>query len=269
MMKFWFIFFTITVLFSVSCMSGEQVKTEVKSEFYTKSDSLAVKVMPMPNNKNIDEVMGKFDPAHHQDFVIIDKKYCDRNDRLMHIEAYQAFIEMWNAAKEDGIHLIIKSATRNFNYQKGIWERKWNGVTKVSGNDLSKTIIDPVERALKILEYSSMPGTSRHHWGTDIDLNAFENTYFATGEGLKVYNWLKKNGPTYGFCQPYTEKGSDRPYGYNEEKWHWSYLPVANLYMNQIDNINDEMIRGFDGSETAEQIKVVEKYMSGIHSSCK
>ncbi|NJK84501.1 MAG: M15 family metallopeptidase [Saprospiraceae bacterium] len=47
------------------------------------------------------------------------------------------------------------------------------------------TTPNPQERALKILKYSSMPGTSRHHWGTDIDLNSFSNSYFEQGEGKK------------------------------------------------------------------------------------
>ena len=79
---------------------------------------------------------------------------------------------------------------------------------------------EPVERARMILTYSSMPGTSRHHWGTDMDLNKDNNGYFATGEGLKVYEWLQAHAHEYGFCQPYTPKGPNRPEGYNEEKWH-------------------------------------------------
>ncbi|MBK8672515.1 MAG: D-alanyl-D-alanine carboxypeptidase family protein [Bacteroidetes bacterium] len=30
-----------------------------------------------------------------------------------------------------------------------------------------------------------MPGSSRHHWGTEVDINALSNAYFSTGEGKK------------------------------------------------------------------------------------
>jgi len=127
-----------------------------------------------------DYLMGKFNPKEHEDFVVIDKKYADIEGRLMRKEAYDAFIQMWNAAQEDGIHLTIISATRNFDYQKGIWERKWTGKTPLNGQTDATTIEDDNSRALAILEYSSMPGTSRHHWGTDIDINALNNNYFAS-----------------------------------------------------------------------------------------
>ncbi|MEO1715087.1 MAG: M15 family metallopeptidase, partial [Bacteroidota bacterium] len=127
-------------------------------------------------------ITGNFNPATHPDFVRIEAKLTDKKEAYMHKEAYEAFLKMYAAAKKDGVDLLIRSATRNFNYQKGIWEAKWNGTRKVGGEDLSKTIPDPKARALKILEFSSMPGTSRHHWGTDIDFNSFENSYFAKGK---------------------------------------------------------------------------------------
>ncbi|HMR43740.1 MAG TPA: M15 family metallopeptidase, partial [Saprospiraceae bacterium] len=127
---------------------------------------------------SIEYLMGKFDPERHPDFVKVDKKYADDDQKLLRKDAYEAFLKMREAALKDGIELKILSATRNFNRQKTIWEAKWNGSRLVENQDLSKTIPNPEKRALKILEYSSMPGTSRHHWGTDIDLNSLEPAYF-------------------------------------------------------------------------------------------
>jgi len=145
----------------------------------------------------LDFVMGKFDPAADDRFIIIDNKFADQSGRYMQKEAYAQFIKMYEAASKAGINLKIKSATRNFDYQKGIWERKWTGATKLSDMTDASTIADARLRALKILEYSSMPGTSRHHWGTDIDLNAFENSWFESVR-LKVRQDLrdimKRNG---------------------------------------------------------------------------
>ena len=219
---------------------------------------------------DLDFLMGKFDPAEHPEFIEIDTIYADRSGLLLQKKCFEAFRQMHAAALKDGVKLIIRSATRNFYSQKAIWEDKWNGKRTLSdGTNASKDITDPVERALKILEYSSMPGTSRHHWGSDIDLNAFENSWFEAGEGKKLYDWMLENAAVYGFYQPYTEKDEHRPNGYNEEKWHWSYKPLSSVYVqNAVKSISDEMIKGFDGSETAVSIGVKEKYILGINQEC-
>jgi LAS superfamily LD-carboxypeptidase LdcB len=217
-----------------------------------------------------DYLTGRFDPVTHPDFVQIDSSYADRTGMYLRKDAYQAFESMYRMALQDDIHLQIRSATRNFEYQKGIWERKWTGETLIeSGKDASLAYPDPVERAKMILKYSSMPGSSRHHWGTDIDLNSFENTWFEQGAGKILYAWLQQHAHKYGFCQPYTEKGPDRREGYEEEKWHWSYIPVAEqLTKLAKDNLKDQMISGFSGAETAGKIQVVKNYVLGINPEC-
>lgn len=218
----------------------------------------------------IDELLGKIDPAKHTEFTKIDSKYTDKSNIYLRKATYKAFLQMYQAAAKEGVQLKIVSATRNFTDQKRIWENKWNGNTKVGGEDLSKTIADPATRALKILEYSSMPGTSRHHWGTDMDLNRLNNEWFASGEGKKMYDWLEAHAIEYGFCQPYSEKGSERPEGYNEEKWHWSYMPLAHQFLQQYaEKVTYKKIDGFAGSEVANQINVIDKYVEGIAPACK
>ncbi len=235
------------------------------------ADSLSANdPLPAPTDTfSLDYLMGRFDPAAHPDFVRIAPEHCDKPDMYLRRDAYEAFVRMYEAARADGIRLIIRSATRPFAHQKRIWEAKWRGERLVDGMNLAEAIPDPVQRALKILEYSSMPGTSRHHWGTDIDLNAFENSYFENGEGKQIYDWLVAHAHEYGFCQPYTPKGPDRPWGYNEEKWHWSYRPVAaRLVALARQRLTDDMISGFEGSETAPAIRVVERYVLGINKAC-
>ncbi len=248
--------------------------------FTCKADAVIDKALDQPalqeelrplNQDTIDYIMGHFDPGKDSRFTLIDIQYADRAGLYMRKEAYDAFVKMYDAALANGIKLIIRSATRNFNYQKGIWERKWTGETKLSqGLNAATQFSDPVQRALEILKNSSMPGSSRHHWGTDIDFNSFENNWFESGEGLKLFNWLEQHAPDYGFCRPYTSKDDSRPDGYNEEKWHWSYTPIANDYTKYAkSHLKDNMIIGFQGSETAPLISVVDKYVLGIHSHCK
>lgn len=215
----------------------------------------------------LDYIMGRFDPKTHPDFILIDMAHADKEGMYLRRDTYAAFLRMSEHAKRDSIRLQIRSATRNFSAQKGIWEAKWTGARLIeSGENLAETTPDHKERALKILRYSSMPGSSRHHWGTDIDLNNFENDWFTSGEGLRMYNWLVQHAPTYGFCQTYT---AGRPHGYWEERWHWSYTPVsARLTEYARTHLKNELIDGFLGSDTAPEIGIVEKYVLGINDAC-
>ncbi len=110
-----------------------------------------------------------------------------------------------------------------------------------------------------------MPTSSRHHWGTDMDLNNLNNTYFEKGTGLKLYNWLLEHAKTYGFNQVYTSKINGRT-GYNMEKWHWSYMPLSEKYLTFYnENISYKDITGFKGSEQAKTIDVIKNYVNGIY----
>lgn len=268
-----------TIVFLVFLLSAcTPIAQEKTSEVKTKSKAIEneqqheeMKPQTIESQFSLDYVMGKFDPADHSDFEPIDSNYADRSGMYLRSDAYADFIRMYEAAREEGITLQIRSAARNFEYQKGIWERKWTGKTKIeNGQDASIAFPDPITRAKKILLYSSMPGTSRHHWGTDIDLNSFENDWFRSGEGLKLYNWMLSNAHKYGYCQPYTEKGADRMTGYEEERWHWSYMPIsAPLTRLAESNLKNDMIGGFMGAEVAVEVDMVKNYVLGIASACR
>ncbi|KKS25905.1 MAG: D-alanyl-D-alanine carboxypeptidase [Parcubacteria group bacterium GW2011_GWA2_42_11] len=133
-------------------------------------------------------LMGKFDPAERKDFIHIPIKYTiGENGKYLRQETWDAFLKMHDQAEQDGIRLRIASATRNFDYQKNIWESKWK--------NFSANTPDGLERFKKILEWSSVPGTSRHHWGTDIDINSANASYFESEKGIREYIWLVQNGP--------------------------------------------------------------------------
>ncbi len=215
-------------------------------------------VIPLKTPITIEYITGKFEPKFHADFVYVDKKYAERDSLLLRKETFEAFKKMYADAEKEGLILTIISATRNFNYQKGIWERKWA--------DLSKKIDDPTARAKNILRFSSMPGSSRHHWGTDIDIDNLSNAYFEKGKGKRMYDWMKKNAAHYGFCQPYTE---GRATGYQEEKWHWTYMPLSKEFTEFAEkHLKNEQISGFKGAETAVQLNIVKNYVLAINHDC-
>lgn len=266
-----FQFFILFSLLVAACKPSNVAPVEVATEV-----AANIKERPMTNTATpsedltLDYCMGKFDPAKDDRFVKIATKYADREGMYLRAEAFGAFVKMYDAAMKDGVKLVIRSATRNFTYQRGIWERKWTGKTPLSdGINAAKDIAQDKARAEKIMNYSAMPGASRHHWGTDIDLNSFNNDYFASGTGLKVYQWLSQHAHEYGYCQPYTPKENGRS-GYNEEKWHWSYTPLSKpLTAFVAMHLHDHHFSDFAGYGTAEEINVVKNYVLGIDATCK
>jgi len=222
---------------------------------------------------------GKYNASQIADYRVVPPEYAMQSALYMHEEALNAFIKMAAAAKKDGFHIYINSAIRDFSTQKYIWEAKFNGQRPVEGKDLKKTISGARERALKILEYSSMPGTSRHHWGSDIDLGynknvnqMLTNEAFESGEGLRFYDWMKKHALEYGFCQPYKDSFEKRNQGifrgYHEEKWHWSYKPLSVEYLKAyLKSANQLVPSGFEGSKVGEEFYL--DYVKNIHADCR
>ena len=216
-------------------------------------------------------LLGKINPSKDSLFTKVNIKYTSNQKTIYLLSAVnEAYERMYQAGKAAGINLRLISGTRTFYHQKRIWEGKWTGKTKVGGKNLSVEIKDPIKRAKFILKFSSMPGTSRHHWGTDIDVYSLNDADFQTSNGKKVYKWLKGNALKFGFCQAYTPKDSSRPTGYEEEKWHWSFFPISeNLLKEYQTKIKYSDISGFKGGETAEPLKVIENYVVGINQDCK
>ena len=208
-----------------------------------------------------EELLGKFSPAKHNAFQLIEARYSTKTDIYLRKEAYDAFKRMHASALKDGITLTILSATRNFDAQKGIWERKWKRPQYEGKSDL--------ERIVDIMKFSSMPGTSRHHWGTDIDMNSLEPAYFAQGKGLLICQWLTKHASEFGYYQTYTSKTSGRT-GYEEEAWHWSYMPIAGPMLDAYNRtISYSELTGFSGCSSADKARVFEDFVNGIAPELK
>jgi len=206
-------------------------------------------------SKNL--LLGKFDYKIDSNFVLVSKSHSLRENIYLNTIVYDSFKKMHNIAKKENIELFIISGTRSFNQQKIIWESKWNKLDTLSG----------IERVKQILTYSSMPSTSRHHWGTDIDINSVEDFYFETIKGKKEYNWLVKNANKFGFYQTYRLSSKN---SYNEEKWHWSFRPISKEYLKQYNElINYKEITDFKGSEYAKELNILKYYVNGISNECK
>jgi zinc D-Ala-D-Ala carboxypeptidase len=148
--------------------------------------------------KPADYLIGKFNPANDTSLF---RTVPGSPDKYIRKDVYAQLEKLIAAFKKAhaGIPAPVVSATRNYQAQKAIWNGKWDKDTRY------RLIKDPKKKAQGILEYSAMPGSSRHHWGTDIDLLSVAPAFFNSGNGKTFYAWMQSNAATFGFCQPYTK----------------------------------------------------------------
>jgi len=212
-------------------------------------------------------ISGRFDPRSITQFVefIADwgaqKLYLQR-------EVHEAFLRMKRAAGEDSVHLFIVSAFRSFDRQREIWEDKWTGRENAGSKNLKNFKGSTHDKACIIMEYTAPPGYSRHHWGTDIDINSVEPDYFDTAEGKRVYDWLNRRAGAFGFCQTYTAFSAQRPGGFNEEKWHWSYEPLSYpIWSAQLKQFEHRLKYRFKGYRALSRIDLFEYLRCVNHCS--
>ena len=156
----------------------------------------------------------------------------------LHFEAVTSFLAMRDAAAAAGIDLVATSSFRDFDRQLLLWNRKWRGERALldrAGRPIDPASLDDAARIDAILCWSAIPGGSRHHWGTDIDvIDAAAMTpgyqvqlvpaeYAAGGVFGKLTPWLDGNMGRFGFHRPYESDGC----GAGIEPWHLSYAPVS------------------------------------------
>jgi len=163
-------------------------------------------------------------------------------------EVNQAFLKMQAEAKKEGIHIQIVSAYRSYERQKQIFNVKFDRYTQ---RGLSGT--DAVE---KIIEYSTIPGTSRHHWGTDIDIIdakakqpknvLMPRNYGEDGPYCEMKMWLNEHSEKFGFYIVYTNNPNRK--GFHPEPWHFSYQKTSLAMLKAYQNIDFQKIITQDSS---------------------
>lgn len=161
----------------------------------------------------------------------------------LHPETLAAVLDLRARAATFGFDLRIASSFRNFERQLLIWNNKARGVRPVldsNGEPLDIHCLTEREKVFAILRWSALPGASRHHWGTDLDVydaSRLDETYQVQltvaetendGPFAGFHRWLDEElqQPACRFYRPYSE---DRG-GIAPEPWHLSYAPLANNY---------------------------------------
>jgi LAS superfamily LD-carboxypeptidase LdcB len=162
----------------------------------------------------------------------------DAPECALHKNVVAAFLSLRRAALADGIDLAPVSSFRDFSRQLTIWNGKFSGerpMVDAAGRSVDVAALSASARIDAILLWSALPGASRHHWGTDIDLidrNAVPPGYrvqltqeeFApAGPFAPLAAWLTTNAARFGFFRPFRGRMS----GVAPEPWHFSFAPVA------------------------------------------
>jgi LAS superfamily LD-carboxypeptidase LdcB len=157
---------------------------------------------------------------------------------ILHPEALIAAKALKAAAREAGLDVGIVSAFRSFDRQVTLWNAKFRGERPLldrAGVPLTHASLDPDALIDAILIWSALPGASRHHWGTDLDVVDYAHATpgyrfqltaaeFAPGGPCALLDqWLTENMARFGFFRPYaTDLGGVQP-----EPWHLSFAPVS------------------------------------------
>jgi len=156
----------------------------------------------------------------------------------VHADALTAFLDMKADAARAGIDLAITSAFRDFAAQQRLWDMKYRGerpICDADGNARDFTSLSGEALVDAIMCWSAVPGGSRHHWGSELDLI----DRAAMPEGYRVqlvpaecapgalfhplHCWLDTHLAHYGYFRPYgTFRGGVRP-----EPWHVSFEAVS------------------------------------------
>ena len=154
----------------------------------------------------------------------------------MQEEVYEAYERMRQAAAKEGIDIKVVSAHRSYHRQREIWNAKYKTLT-LQGLPAKDAIQE-------IITYSTLPGTSRHHWGTDIDIidNAnpqsgdvlLAEKFYGDGPSSALRSWMNRNAADYGFLEVYTDHPNRK--GFAHEPWHYTYHSLSKAYLEVLTN---------------------------------
>ena len=170
-----------------------------------------------------------------------------KSNILIHQHVQQPLNLLRSSAQNEGFDLRISSGFRSFQRQRLIWNEKLSGLRPVFDDKGKQVVLDQLsdwQKLQAVLRWSALPGSSRHHWGTDFDVYDASNLpqdyqiklipEECEGNGIfaDFHHWLSdffSQHPN-GFFRPYDFDTG----GVSPEKWHISYGPIANIYSRQL-----------------------------------
>lgn len=192
------------------------INTHLDNEFYT-------------NTEKTDDTLGKFvilnkhyyaDESYEgEDLIEVDASYNLYGTTFkLSRECYEAFLKMYEDAKNAGYGFKINSAYRSYTSQVKIYQ----GWVNKDGQALADT-------------YSARAGYSEHQTGYAFDVRDYPFTnddYSKT----RSFTWVKENAYKYGFILRFPEN-KEYITGYQYEPWHYRYCGIecaTYIYNNDI-----------------------------------
>jgi len=169
-------------------------------------------------------------------------------DVPMHRELVPHYFALVDDAKKAGFGLRAASGFRSFERQLAIWNAKLKGGRPVlddKGEAIDLSCLSPKEQVFAVLRWSALPGASRHHWGTELDI--YDAEALADKDLQLTLEETQENGPFYAmYCwlDNYLERENavfSRPYlndngGIACEPWHLSFAELSSKYALQFDH---------------------------------
>lgn len=164
----------------------------------------------------------------------------------LHKDVVNDFEQLTLAAQQAGFDLAIASSFRDFDRQLTIWNNKYQGKRPCfdkNNNQVNLENFNDWQKVQAILVFSAIPGLSRHHWGTDIDiydkravdenytLALSPDEYTNSGPFVPLVNWLNENAHKWGFYFPYNKDRS----GIAQEPWHLSHYSTAKRFQTELN----------------------------------
>lgn len=198
----------------------------------------------------------------------------------LHHAVVRPFQQLRAAANLAGIDLVPVSSFRDFGRQLAIWNGKHRGERELlaaDGTPLAAGALDEEARVEAILHWSALPGASRHHWGTDMDVidaaavppgyrpRLVAAEYAPDGVFARLDAWLTANAAAHGFFRPYaTWRGGVQP-----EPWHLSHARVAGaaLAAYSVDVLRDALAGADIDARAAVEGRlpaIVERYVRNV-----
>jgi LAS superfamily LD-carboxypeptidase LdcB len=166
-------------------------------------------------------------------------------NHYLHANIVNDFVALQSAAASAGLDLCIASSFRDFNRQSAIWNAKFSNkrvVLNKAQQAVELNSLSDIEKCTAIMLYSALPGASRHHLGTDLDifdkgavsddyeLQLTPDEYQHGGPFAELSQWLDTHLAEFGFYRPYQhDLGGVAP-----ELWHISHISQSEQLMSHL-----------------------------------
>lgn len=154
--------------------------------------------------KLVDKEHG-LDPSYEpSDLVLLrsNNYLLSREGLKLRMEAAKALEAMAQAARKEGVTLVVSSTYRSYSYQKTVYERNVRQMGEAAAN-----------------RESARPGHSQHQLGTAVDFGTIDDSFAKTAAS----RWLEQNASRYGWSLSFPQ-GYEAVTGYRWESWHYRYL---------------------------------------------